>query len=125
MKQRITSSIKTLVTDRSLVIVLALFLVSCLVLLAYFAVNIHPSELQVVNRYTSFGTTNFYRDKWYYLIGFVVFVIIMAAIHVALCYRIFIQKGHDVAVAFAWLGVVLVLITAAISYQVLNIASLT
>lgn len=106
-------------------IVLGVFGIGCLALLIYFGLNIHPSELQVVNHYTSFGTTNFYRDRWYYLIGFVLFVIVMAVTQVALSYRILVQKGHDLAIAFAWLGVVLVVITAAISYQVFNIASLT
>lgn len=125
MRQRITSSLKTLVTDRSLVTLLSIFLIGCAALLVYYVLTIHPSELQVVNRYTSFGTTNFYRDKWYYLISFAVFVVLMAAAHVALCYRVFITKGHELAVAFAWLGIALLIITAALSYQVLNIASLT
>lgn len=112
-------------TDRSLMTVIGLFLVGCLILVVYYAINIHPSELQVVNHYTSFGTTNFYRDRWYYLIGFVVFVLVMAVVHVILSYRILVQKGHDLAVAFSWLGVILLVLTAAVSYQVLNIASLT
>ncbi len=111
--------------DRPLTIVLGLFSFGCLVLLIYYAFTIHPSELQVVNHYTSFGTTNFYRDRWHYLISFAIFVVVMAVTHIALCYRILTQKGHDLAISFAWLGVVMVIITAAISYQVLSIASLT
>lgn len=125
MKHRFMSSLGTLTADRPLLIVLGLFSFGCLGLLIYFAFTIHPSELQVVNHYTSFGTTNFYRDRWHYLISFAVFVIIMAAVHLSLSYRILVQKGHDFAIAFAWLGVVMVFITAAISYQVLSIASLT
>ncbi len=111
--------------DRPLAIVLGLFLFGCLALLIYFTLTIRPSELQVVNHYTSFGTTNFYRDRWHYLIGFAAFVIVMAFAHGALTLRVLAQKGHDLAMAFAWLGVVLVVITAMISYQVLSIASLT
>lgn len=106
-------------------IVLGLFGIGCLALLIYYVLHIHPSELQIVNHYTSFGTTNFYRDRWYYLIGFVAFICIMLASHVALTYRILVQKGHDLALGFAWLGVVMVVIAAAVSYQVLSIASLT
>lgn len=125
MKHRITASLKTLTADRPLMIVLGLFGIGCLGLLIYYALHIHPSELQIVNHYTSFGTTNFYRDRWYYLIGFIVFICIMLAAHVTLSYRILVQKGHDLALAFAWLGVVMVVIAAAVSYQVLSIASLT
>lgn len=125
MKHRITSSLKTLTASRPLTIVLGLFGFGCIGLLIYYALNIHPSELQIVNHYTSFGTTNFYRDRWYYLIGFVAFVCVMALAHTALTYRILVQKGHELAIAFAWLGVVMVVVTAAVSYQVLSIASLT
>lgn len=125
MKQRIMFALKTLLADRPLMIVLAVFCFGCLGLLVYYAFTIHPSELQVVNHYTNFGTTNFYRDRWYYLLSFVGFVIVMALVQVSLTYRVLIHKGHELAIAFAWLGVIMVVITAAISYQVLNIASLT
>lgn len=125
MKQRITSSLQLLMSDRPLLIILALFLLGCVGLLVYLAVSIHPSDLQVVTHYTSFGTTNFYRDKWYYLLSFAAFSIVMAVAHTVLCYRILAQKGRDAAISFAWLGVVLVVICAAITYQVLKIASLT
>lgn len=119
------SSLGTLTADRPLLIVLGLFGVGCLALLGYYALTIHASELQVVNHYTSFGTTNFYRERWYYLISFALFVVVMWATHVALSYRILIQKGHDLAIAFAWLGIVVLIIAAAMTYQVLSIASLT
>lgn len=125
MKQRITSSLQTLAADRPLLLVLGLFLFACVILLIYLAFSIHASELQVVVHYTAFGTTNFYRDKWYYLIGFALFVVIMAVVHIALSHKILLQKGHDLAIAFAWLGPVLVIITAATVYQVLKVASLT
>ena len=106
-------------------LILALLLAGSAGLLLYLGFSIQPGELQVVVHYTSFGTTNFYRDKWYYLLSFSAFAIIMAVMHIALTYKVLIQKGHDMAVAFAWLGVILLVITASIAYQVLKIASLT
>lgn len=125
MRQRILSSLQTLLADRPVMLVLALFLAGCVGLLIYLGFSVQPGELQVVVHYTSFGTTNFYRDKWYYLLSFGVYLLIMAAIHVALTYKILITKGHDLAVAFAWLGVVLLVIAGSMTYQVLKIASLT
>lgn len=125
MKHRITTSLQSLIADRPLLLVMALFLVGCIGLLIYLAVAINPSELQVVVHYTSFGTTNFYRDKWYYLLSFAAFVVVMAVVHVALTYKLLEQKGHDMAMAFAWLSVVLLVIATAVMYQVLRIAALT
>lgn len=125
MRQRILLSLQTLLADRPVMLILALLLAGSAGLLLYLGFSIQPGELQVVVHYTSFGTTNFYRDKWYYLLSFSAFAIIMAVMHIALTYKVLIQKGHDMAVAFAWLGVVLLVITASIAYQVLKIASLT
>ncbi len=125
MRQRILSSLQTLLADRPVMLILALLLAGSAGLLLYLGFSIQPGELQVVVHYTSFGTTNFYRDKWYYLLSFSAFAIIMAVMHIALTYKVLIQKGHDMAVAFAWLGVALLVITASIAYQVLKIASLT
>ncbi len=125
MKERIASSIQQLFADRALLLVSLLFLVGCTGLIISLALSIHPSDLQIVVHYTSFGNTNFYRDKWYYLLGFILFVLLMAVVHMVLVCKILAQKGRDLAIAFAWLSVVLVFIAAVTFYQVLKIASLT
>ena len=125
MKQQIISSFQSIIADRQLLLILAGFVLASLGVLVYLLVTLRPSELQVVIHYTSFGTTNFYRDKWYYLLGFAAFLIIMTVAHVSLTCRFLVHKGRDAAMAFAWLGLVLVVISAAVIYQVLKIASLT
>ena len=125
MKQQISASIQRILSDRGLLSILLVFLFACVALLIYLGVNLHPSDLQMVVHYTSFGTTNFYRDKWYYLINFAVFVVIMAIVHVVLTYKILLLKGRDLALAFAWLGLAIVFIAGVTLYQVLRIAALT
>jgi hypothetical protein len=125
MKQQIISSFRSIIADRPLLLIVVGFIVSSLIVLTYLLITLRPSELQVVIHYTSFGTTNFYRDKWYYLLSFAAFILIMVVAHIALTYRILMLKGRDAALGFAWLGVVMVFISAAVIYQVLEIASLT
>jgi uncharacterized membrane protein YhaH (DUF805 family) len=125
MKQQIITSIRQILADRGLFGILVLFLVACLSLLVYLGVNLQPSDLQVVVHYTSYGSTNFYRDKWYYLLGFAVFIVILAVSHITLTVKILHEKGRDLAIAFAWLGVILAFITSITVYQVLRIAALT
>jgi hypothetical protein len=93
--------------------------------LLYIGLTVHPSELQVVVHYTSFGSTNFYRDKWYYLLTFAIFVVFVAVVHTGLTYRLLQTKGRQLAVAFTWLGILMLLIATALFYQVLKIASLS
>ena len=124
MKKRIISSLQALAADRYLLSILALFVLSCLVLVVFLGFAIHPSERQVATRYTSFGTTNFYRDKWYYMLSFIGFTVLMAIVHLLLIFKILREKGRDFAIAFAWLGVIIVGIAAALFFQILKIASI-
>ncbi len=125
MKSSITQFTKQIAADRPFVAVLAVLGLSGVFLSIFVAVNLHPSELQVVTHYTAFGTTNFYRDKWYYLIGFVVFGIMNAIIYSALACKIYQHKGRALAVPFAWLGVVVTILAAATAYQILKVAALS
>lgn len=117
--------IKEFITDRHLVAGLFLFILLCIIYCAYTALAVRPTELQVVTHYTSYGTTNFYRDQWQYLIGFVGFGLIVCLAHLALVYKIFTLKGREAAVPFMWLGVVVILFAFAIVRQVLGVATLS
>lgn len=125
MKEQLIVSFKSILADRGLLTVLLLFLVCCVALLIYLGVNLQPSDLQVVVHYTSYGLTNFYRDKWYYLLGFAAFIVVHAVVYVVLTAKILNEKGRDLALAFAWLGIIIVFITSVTLFQVLRIASLT
>lgn len=125
MKNQVITAFKIILRDRGLAALLGIFLLECLVLLLYTALTIHPSELQVVVHYTSYGNTNFYRDKWYYLLSFGLFTFIVAGLHVGLTYKLLKAKGRPLALAFAWLGLLVIIIAAALFYQVFNIASLS
>ena len=125
MKKHIQTTLQTLLKDRYLSGLLAGFLALCFVTIVYLAFMIHASELQVVVHYTSFGTTNFYRDKWYYLLSFVAFMVMMAVVHTTVCLKLLEKRGRDLALAFAWLSILIVLIALALFYQVLKIASLS
>jgi hypothetical protein len=125
MKDQIQSAAHTIIRDRQLATLLGVFVFLCIGLLIFIGVSIHPSELQVVVHYTSYGTTNFYRDKWYYLVAFGVFVVMMAIAHTILSYKLLQSKGRSFAIAFIWLGFILLAVSATLFYQVLKIASLS
>ena len=125
MKNHIISAIHTLVRDRYLTILLATFLIICIGLLIFIGVSVHPSELQVVVHYTSYGATNFYRDKWYYLVLFGLFVVIFAIMQCILAYRLLQMKGKTFAAAFIWLGYIILAVSGILFYQVVKIASLS
>jgi len=59
--------------DRLALGLLALFLLTVLILLVMTVFNIHPSDVQVPARYSDYGFTNIYRDKWHSLLSFGLF----------------------------------------------------
>jgi uncharacterized protein with PQ loop repeat len=125
MKSSLTQLAKDILSDRQLVIALSMLILISLIFCVYVIFNIHPSELQIVTHYSAFGTTNFYRDKWYYLIGFVAFGILNALVYGALACKIFVHKGRELAIPFAWLGVITIAIAVAVLSQVLKVAALS
>ncbi len=125
MKQQITKSIQATLKDRYLTVLLFSFLLVCIITVIFLLTAIHPSELQIVVHYTSYGPTNFYRDKWYYLLSFVGFVVVMAIFHGLITYKIFQKRGRELALAFVWLSILMVAIAGSLFYQVLKIASLS
>lgn len=125
MKKQAISSLKILSEDRYAAGLLATLFAGCLLLIGFLAVSIQPTELQVVVHYTSFGNTNFYRDRWFYLLSFGLYIVIMATLHTILTYKILRTKGRDLTIAFLWLSIIMLIIAFALFYQVLKIASLS
>ncbi len=125
MKVSITQLIKELSSDRRFIVALIFLVLSGLVYCVYVALNIHPGETQVVTHYTAFGQTNFYRDKWYYLISFVAFGVISVAAYAALACKLYKHKGRELAIPFTWLGVVTIVIATATVSQILKVAALS
>ena len=124
MKISTTESIKLIIKDRQMVISLTMLFIVAIIFIVYVGLNVHPNELKVVTHYSAFGSTNFYRDKWYYLITFVLFGLVVVTAHTAIAGKLFVLKGRELALAFIWMSIVLLGIAVAIIYQVLKIAAL-
>lgn len=125
MKASITQYFKEIASDRQFILAIVAVIVVSLLFCLYVALNIRPSELQVVTHYTAFGSTNFYRDKWYYLITFIIFGLLTAIAHTALSLKLYRHKGRELAIPFTWLGVIVVVLATATVYQVLKVAALS
>lgn len=63
--------------DRLATSLLIAFFLSTVVLFILALVNVHVSDVQVPIRYSGYGITNVYRDKWYTLLAFGVFGLIV------------------------------------------------
>lgn len=105
-------------------VLLLLFVLSCVAYCIYVAVSLRPSDLQVAVHYTAFGATSFYREKWYYLLSLVVFGLILAIVHSIIIVKLYVQERRQMAILFAWLSFLMLLITWIIAHSILKVAFL-
>lgn len=109
--------------DRSFLIIWFILIVLALLVVVMGLVNIRPTDLQVPTRYTAYGITNFYRDKWYYAIAFILFVLSIGALNVLASLRLYAVKGREMALAYLWLSVIIMVISAATVFAILKLTS--
>lgn len=125
MKKTIHNSLTLLIANRYLLILCSALILLAIGFVIYVALSVQPSELQLVSHYSAFGVTQYYRDQWFYLFNFGVFGIFVAVMHVILSVKIFVTKGNSLAIAFAWLGIVVILLAWVTTYAVINVWSST
>lgn len=125
MKNSAIAIFKQVIKDRYMVILLSTLIVLTLIFCIIFGLTLHASELQVVNHYTAFGTTNFYRNKWYYLLNFIGFGVMLMTVNVALAAKLHTEKGRGFALAFIWFSLVVLVIAAVLSHYILQVALLS
>lgn len=121
MKNIIKKSLKQLLTDRYLLIVLVLFILVAIINSIIISLSIHTSELQLVSHYSAYGITHFYRDQWFYLVTFVLFQVIISILGVIICIKLFIVKDRSIAIMFAWVGIGTLIVGLITALHVLNV----
>jgi len=121
IKKTIQEALKLLLTDRYLLVLCSLLILLSLGFATYVGATVHPSELQLVSHYSAFGVTHLYRDQWYYLLTFGAFGLFAAVLHSVLAVKLFMVKGHSLAILFAWLGIAIVVLAWITATAVINV----
>lgn len=124
MKQLVKSTIQQITSDRPLSLLMFGVLLGGLAYIVYVAISLSASDLQLAIRYTSFGDTHFYRDQWWYLLGFIGFGILFLIAHVGMTAKLVAIELKQLAYAFAWLSLLVLILMFAYTYSVLGIAYL-
>lgn len=124
MKTTSINYIKLILADRALSSLLFFFAIIMIAYGIYVGTSLRASDLQVAVHYTAFGETSFYRDKWYYLITFIAFAIIMGVAHITLSVKLFIQGRRQFAMLFIWFSVLLAIVAWFTTWSIFKIAFL-
>ncbi len=124
MKTIIIKSLKDLIADRYLLVLLSALVLLAITFAIIIGLSIHPSERQLISHYSAFGITHFYFDQWFYLFSFVFFGIAVAVMHVIIAIKLLIIKGHSIAVMYAWFGIGIILFGWITASTLLNLRTL-
>lgn len=123
LKNSIIQSLKELVTNRYLTTLSIVLVLLTIGFIVYIAIAVRPSELQLVTHYTAFGVTHLYRDQWFYLLSFIGFAVMVAFFHISIAIKLYITKGHPLAIAFLWVGIGLIVFAWITAISIINVWS--
>jgi hypothetical protein len=123
LKDTITHSFKELITNRYLTVLTVVTLFLAIAFVIYIGIVVRPSELQLVTHYTAYGVTHLYRDQWFYLLSFGGFAIIAALINTSIALKVYLTKGHPLAIMFAWFGLGIIVFAWLTSFSIINVWS--
>lgn len=124
MRENIITALKLIIVDRLVTVLLGSFILLCLAYCLYVGLSLRPSDLQVAIHYTSFGDTNFYRAKWYYLLSFIAFGLGLATFHTILTIKLYVQERRQLALAFIGLSFLLLFVAWIMTRSILKVAFL-
>lgn len=116
-------SLKELSTNRYLTTLAIITAVLAVLFVIYIFVAVQPSELQLVTHYTAYGVTKLYRDQWFYLLAFGGFAVLVAFLHIALAIKIYVAKGHPLAIMVGWLGIGVLIFAWIVAFSIINVWS--
>lgn len=122
-KINLIQPIKELLTNRYLTVLSIIIVLLTTAFIIYIALRVHPSDLQLVTHYSAFGVTHLYRDQWFYLFSFIGFALVSAFLHIALTIKLYITKGHPLAVMCAWLGIGVIIFAWVTAISIINVWS--
>ena len=123
LKTNFVQSIKELVTNRYLTTLSIILVLLAAAFILYIFLTVHPSDLQLVTHYTAFGVTHLYRDRWVYLLTFVGFAVLVTFFHIAMAIKIYVTKGHPLAIMFLWLGIGMIVFAWITAISIINVWS--
>jgi hypothetical protein len=123
LKDTISHTFKELITNRYLTVLSGITVILAIAFVIYIGIVVRPSELQLVTHYTAYGITHLYRDQWFYLLSFGGFAVIIAFLNVAMSLKVFLTKGHPLAIMFAWFGIGIMVFAWLTSFSIINVWS--
>lgn len=101
--------LKLVIKDRPYITLMATVAFVAIVGTIYVLIAVEPRDIQVATQYTSFGETNYYKGRWYYLYGYALLFMAIAIGHALLMLKFHALERRDFGMLFG-AGTIVVLI---------------
>lgn len=115
MKNKFITTAKTLIENRSLLGFFVLFWIVSLGFIVYSITNVQVSDVLIWSRYTSFGETHYYRDKWYSLISWLIFGVLVSGLHTAIALKFLKKENVYLSYIVIIFGIIIMIVAWKIS----------
>ncbi|MGH7196161.1 MAG: hypothetical protein ACREGJ_00115 [Candidatus Saccharimonadales bacterium] len=107
--------------DRTAIILLIVLGIGTIAILITTAARLHISDVQVPVRYTGYGVTNLYRDKWYSLLTFSGFAVLIATLNTLIALKVY-QLRRFMGLGLLALSIFLVIVGFIVTNAIFNLA---
>ena len=121
-KEDIKLSIKNVLSDRPLLLLVASVIVFGIIYCSVTGFSLQSRDVQVYSRYTAFGEAHFYKSHWQYLISFVLFGAVVTATHAALMVKLYSLERRQTAFFVGFLTLILLVVAGAYALSIMKIA---
>jgi len=108
--------------DRLAVTLLVLLALTSLLLVVITILSVRVSDVQVPVRYSGYGFTNLYRDKWYALLSFGIFPLLVFGVNGFLAVKLHATR-RGIAIGLLGISFVMLLIALIVSNAVFRLAA--
>ncbi len=110
--------------DRVAMALLVGFLLAMMSLLAMTLIRIRISDVQLPVRYSGYGLTNIYRDRWYSLFSFALFAILVGGVNGFLIIKLH-EKRRSLSLGFAVVSLMIGVVALVVATAVFRLAALS
>lgn len=102
--------IKTALADRTYVAIIVAIFATALITVLFLLFSVEARDIQIANRYSSFGETNYYRGRWYSLYGFGVLALAIAVGHSTLMLKFLGLDRRGFGILFGLMTILILVI---------------
>jgi hypothetical protein len=112
------------IRDRAALALLAGFLLTMIVLVVMTFFSIHVSDVQLPVRYSGYGSTSIYRDRWYSLLSFVLFALLTGGINGYLIIKLHALR-RNLSLGFAMVSLAMGIVALVVAAAVFRLAAVS